>query len=212
MQWLLLSVLGVLFFIILLTIIPVYITIRYQKDRHTDNLSMELRFLRRIHFTFKVPLSNAKTSAQSDKQDASTALQPFRWIFSLFYTFLEGHSDAPSVFEASKFSLIAASAVALTRECRLFRWKTQIGLGDAAATAWAAGVVWGIKGGIMAFLGSRIRFHRTPTLEVMPDFSQTGLSIWLHCIFRVNVGHIIIVGIRNLLKVGMLKGVKAVGK
>lgn len=242
MQWLLLGVLGFLFFIILLTIIPVYVTISYQRERKLDDFRIELRMLKRVHLTFRVPVIKRKSgdlppqvealfevelptgSELAGKvesgsatllqrwEDVSEAMQHFQWVFTILYAFLEGKLEAPPLFGIPNLSVVTASAIRLTRDCRAFTWKTKIGLGDAAATALVAGLLWCIKGGVMTFLGPYIHFHRAPELEVIPDFYQTDVAIRLHCIFRVNVGHIIIVGIRNLAKVGLLKGAKAVGQ
>ena len=79
-----------------------------------------------------------------------------------------------------------------------FEWKTRVGVIDAAVTAWAAGALWGIKGGLIGILQSRYEFGLTPYLQVIPTFGQTRFDTALNCIFELRVGHIILAAFNEL--------------
>ncbi|MDA8235520.1 MAG: DUF2953 domain-containing protein [Clostridia bacterium] len=82
---------------------------------------------------------------------------------------------------------------------RQFKWRTRLGLGDAAGTGVGIGALWGIKGVIY----TRLRNNTSPTgvrpqVQVIPSFHQPGFATDFDCIFAIRTGHIIITGINFL--------------
>ncbi|MHB8172584.1 MAG: DUF2953 domain-containing protein [Thermincolia bacterium] len=83
---------------------------------------------------------------------------------------------------------------------RQFKWRTRLGLGDAAGTGVGIGALWGIKGVIY----TRLRNNTSPTgvrpqVQVIPSFHQPAFATDFDCIFAIRTGHIIITGINFLL-------------
>lgn len=78
---------------------------------------------------------------------------------------------------------------------RKLEWKTEIGLGDAAASSIAAGVVWSIKGALLAIVRSNVAF-KSPTIVVTPNFQQFAAETSLKCMVLFRAGNAILTGYR----------------
>lgn len=78
---------------------------------------------------------------------------------------------------------------------------TELGLGDAAFTAVASGLVWSVKGMGLCILSYYFNIEKArPVLVVIPHFNNPNyLRIDYSCIFEFRLGHIIIV-IYQLIK------------
>ncbi|MGI6453863.1 MAG: DUF2953 domain-containing protein [Syntrophomonadaceae bacterium] len=73
-------------------------------------------------------------------------------------------------------------------------WKTVLGCDDAMDTAIASGGWWTLKGIILSLLTSKstVKDFR---IDVKPDYRPgPSLNSELHCIFRIRIVHIILVG------------------
>ena len=94
------------------------------------------------------------------------------------------------------------------------RWHVRIGLDDAAITAVVVGALGGMGGLISPLLQQELqipseRIH----WDIVPSFdSGSRLDMELDCILRVNVGYIMINGVFNLLRAGIMKGVDLIGQ
>ncbi|MBS4176035.1 DUF2953 domain-containing protein [Lederbergia citrea] len=72
---------------------------------------------------------------------------------------------------------------------RKFEWNTVIGMGDAAASAIAAGAVWSIKGAVLALLRSNLLFKKSPSVTVIPHFQQLTGEMSLRCMATLRAGN-----------------------
>jgi len=70
-------------------------------------------------------------------------------------------------------------------------WRTELGTGDAAATAVLTGVLWALKSALVGFLARERAFLRRPEIRVLPDYRRTVLAFEISCIFRFTLGDII---------------------
>jgi hypothetical protein len=77
-----------------------------------------------------------------------------------------------------------------------FEWHTNVGIGDAAATAILCGAIWSVKGSIVGLISNYMRLIKRPTLTVTPNFQQTVSRIQLKCILQIRIGHAIWAGIK----------------
>ncbi|AZB43935.1 DUF2953 domain-containing protein [Bacillus sp. FJAT-42376] len=75
-------------------------------------------------------------------------------------------------------------------------WHSRFGLGDAASTGGAAGMVWTLKGLICGAAGQYMKLKANPLLSVVPVFHGLCLDIQVIGIVRFRIGHAIIGGIR----------------
>ncbi|MGD8189734.1 DUF2953 domain-containing protein [Brevibacillus ginsengisoli] len=85
-------------------------------------------------------------------------------------------------------------------QCKEIAWHTKVGIGDAAATGTLTGIVWSVKSMILASLTRYVTLRTFPRLSVQPEWNGIGVRTEVRCIFTVRVGHIIVAGIRILLK------------
>ncbi len=82
------------------------------------------------------------------------------------------------------------------------RWKgltaaTRVGLGDAAATAIAAGSLWGIQGALSAtFAGCLGIPPRVIRLEVRPEFTRRILEVKIIASLQVRLGYLLVAALR----------------
>lgn len=72
-------------------------------------------------------------------------------------------------------------------ECTTFSWNSRIGLDDAAITAQAVGVVWGIKSMLVGYVIRYVQMKITPQLAVMPQYNILDYSteIKVNCRIRI---------------------------
>lgn len=74
---------------------------------------------------------------------------------------------------------------------------TRLGLGDAAATAIAAGSLWGIQGALSAvFIGHLGIPLNVIRLEVHPEFTRRALEVRVIASLRVRLGYLLAVAVR----------------
>lgn len=83
-------------------------------------------------------------------------------------------------------------------------WQSQVGTGEAMETGLLTGVVWSIKGSILGIISKYIILTKDPILVVEPNFQQRVFRTNFECIISFRLGHVILTGIRIILK--FLKG------
>lgn len=81
------------------------------------------------------------------------------------------------------------AAVRLLRdaECTEFRWKTDIGLEDAALTAVAAGVCWAVVSSLVGWGSRFVRPAARPDVRVRPVYGETVFSTELSVAVRIRM-------------------------
>lgn len=77
-----------------------------------------------------------------------------------------------------------------------FEWHSQIGIGDAAYTGMLTGAAWSIKGGVIAIISSYMKLKSMPILTITPDFNRICSRTKLQCIFHFRIGNALEVGLR----------------
>lgn len=75
--------------------------------------------------------------------------------------------------------------------CEKLYWKTTFGSEDAALTGLGSGLLWSMKGLIVAILHNRIKVACRPEINVVPVFGRTHFEIDFSCIFRIRLGNVI---------------------
>jgi hypothetical protein len=91
-------------------------------------------------------------------------------------------------------------------KCTQFRWKTQVGLGDAPDTALATGMIWGLKSSMLGFLARYIEMDVRPEVNVMPRYNESKFSTNVFVVLRIRMFYIAIAGCRLLYRVFRVKG------
>lgn len=158
------------------------------------------------------------TAWQELWQNAMTVgklIQRYRFVLDFIYAFVYGLPPEKKYMPLGQRSLgyLMALISSITRHVEEFRWRTRVGVGDAAVTAIITGSLWTIKTTTLALLqGLSPCLPSNVHLEVLPDFEQRRVKVDLSCIFRLNIGHIMIAGLRNLARAGIKKGVNLIGQ
>ncbi|ASA22966.1 DUF2953 domain-containing protein [Paenibacillus donghaensis] len=81
-------------------------------------------------------------------------------------------------------------------------WSTDFSLGDAAATATAAGALWGLKWMLTGWFSRVVRLEHAPRLYVKPVFvDQAGFSTELVCAGKLSLAYVLYAGLKLLRKV-----------
>ncbi|NSL51300.1 DUF2953 domain-containing protein [Calidifontibacillus erzurumensis] len=70
-----------------------------------------------------------------------------------------------------------------------FEWHTSFGLGDAAQTGIASGLLWSAKGTIVGLLSKAMNLMTMPQLSITPSFQDRFATTRLICIFSFRIGH-----------------------
>jgi hypothetical protein len=71
-----------------------------------------------------------------------------------------------------------------TYELHKYEWRTVFGTGDAAKTAYVAGLAWGLKGLIAGMVYRNLTVKQRLKYEVKPHFQAQGFRTELTCIIR----------------------------
>ena len=80
-----------------------------------------------------------------------------------------------------------------------FELKIDIGTGDAATTAIAAGTLWGAIYGLLGALGTLIYVEKH-NVQINPVYTNSSFNLEGECIFKSRIVHIIIIVITILIK------------
>ncbi|WP_245640171.1 DUF2953 domain-containing protein [Paenibacillus dakarensis] len=87
------------------------------------------------------------------------------------------------------------------------RWETSIALDNAAETAAAAGMVWGVKHTIFGMLSFYLRLTDIPQLQVRPDFTgPPQLSSDMSFEIQMNFGRALYAGLILMVRILRSKG------
>ncbi len=71
-----------------------------------------------------------------------------------------------------------------------------IGIGDAAHTATITGVLWSVKGGLIALLSHYFRLKEMPALFITPNFQRPDIQTHLKCMIQFRIGNAMLAGIK----------------
>lgn len=81
-----------------------------------------------------------------------------------------------------------------------FIWTTNYGLTNPAYTGMVYGLFWSIKSIIFNFLQGKVKeVVNKPKFDIKPNFFKQEFSTHISCIFTLNLGHIIIAGLKILV-------------
>lgn len=77
-----------------------------------------------------------------------------------------------------------------------FEWHSVIGVGDAAHTGTASGILWAVKGSIIGLLSHYLSMKTIPKITVQPRFQQIITQTNLSCMIQFRIGHAIVAGLK----------------
>jgi len=132
-----------------------------------------------VHYSFELPRIKVKKEK---------AISPPKWL-----------GTASRFFKPLRIN--SAIIFYLLEKVRLRRltWRTEIGTGDPAQTGLLAGVIWGLKGLILAACSRLLAPGGAgPVVEIRPSFDRACFNMAFNCVLDVRLGHIFITGLKYL--------------
>ena len=91
-------------------------------------------------------------------------------------------------------------------------WSSSIGVGDAAATGMATGLLWSLKGAIVGILSVYMKLKSSPNLNITPFFQESLMRTRVVCIFSFRIGQAILGALRVVKYWKSTKGGKLHGR
>lgn len=201
MVWVVFFCVFVILLVVLLALLTVEVLIHYKRDASHDSFKLRIQSLGGIlHYQFNVPVSNLIHKTQDKLQmnipvqsEQNTIQSP--GFLSTYWPQIESFLDKFKELwrKMGSFRDKVISQLKIFRVYEL-NWKTEFGVGDAAATGTLTGIAWALKGSIIGFISHFMSLQELPKLEVKPAFFQQGFSTDVTCIIRFRLGEAIVAG------------------
>jgi Protein of unknown function (DUF2953) len=84
--------------------------------------------------------------------------------------------------------------------CTQLEWHTAMGTGQADETGAMSGMIWSVKSMLVGVASHTLSFRTIPRMSVQPVWNQTYLRTQLQGSFRLYLGHLLLTGIKVLLR------------
>ena len=151
-----------LIFLLVIILAPVCINIKYLRENNKDTLKITFILLWGL---IKLQMPSLKGWMQKTKNEDTE-----KTLFSM---------------KTVKNFLLLWKVMRKIVICDKFSWKTAFGLSDAAQTGVLSGMIWSVKGNILAFLKRYFIFNDPkPEIEVLPDFKKAYLFVEIRGVFK----------------------------
>lgn len=201
--WASLVVLGAILAAICL--FPVHLYIRFARKDEQDQIEIRIKaMLGLIRYTIVMPVVDLVTITNRQVQIRTKTkkgigeghkksrplmtitIDKIRAFFELQVLLKEKlHQFMPHIRSATKVFHIE----------KLY-WKTEIGVGDAALTGSATGIILAIKGTLLGILSRFFSLQQKPSFSVQPYFHTAYFRTQVDCIIRFSLGQAILAGIK----------------
>jgi len=80
-----------------------------------------------------------------------------------------------------------------------FNLRISIGTEDSFYTGIITGTLWIIAGAVASYLSNTFKTNKN-CINITPNFSEKELVVELYCIFKTKIAHIIVVGLKLLMR------------
>ncbi|MFD2672848.1 DUF2953 domain-containing protein [Marinicrinis sediminis] len=213
MVWLWIGgILAVIGCIVLL--LPIHIELEYKRVQANDRLTARLKAVGGlVRYNYEMPViqaeglsairvetktsSRKKTVKENDTEVTPRSIQHF----------------------IQKTKVLVEHAVGLLKwvnqtlwkvHCYRFRWRTEIGVGDAPQTAVCTGMIWALKSWLLGLFCSHVRMHVYPQLHVEPVYAHKNLQMHVDVYVRIRTLHAVLAALKLLKRIiKTRKGLKA---
>ncbi|MEY4480006.1 MAG: hypothetical protein RLZZ267_684 [Bacillota bacterium] len=91
-------------------------------------------------------------------------------------------------------------------KCEKMRWRTQIGLDDAASTALIVGITYAIKHSLVGISRRMISYEKIVDLLVIPTYNQSVFTTQLDSMFRIRLAHAIYAAFLLVFRISKTRG------
>lgn len=201
-----LVVLVLLIFIAIFIYIPVFIKIEIKRKDHDDIISVETTLLKcLIKFNYEISYNDLVTKNKSQLLKINRKLEEKNIEKDLLNKeSVLGFEDIIKIYNNIKkysntFNKIIHYIIKKIHINSL-NWSIKIGLGDAALTGIAYGVLWTIIGTLLNILLNykKIKEIKDMNINIYPNFNESILEIDFFCIIKLKIVHIIIAGFKGI--------------
>lgn len=90
--------------------------------------------------------------------------------------------------------------------CREVRWSTEIGIGDAADTAFAAGLLWAVQSSLLGFALHHVKLEQMPVMTVTPLYGESRFSTCFRCKIRIRLVYALSAGLQLAIRMMKARG------
>lgn len=200
MKWALVTIVAILLLLLFISLIKLKVKIDILHSQDNDHIKVKVMALfGLISYTYNVPL------VKIDKDTASVVVENQQQLG-------EDHNPATSTSSKNKITpnkmlekiqqakeflhhVIHLHAIVKRFMSHItihhFEWKSSLGLGDAAYTGTAIGVLWSLKGGLVGIVSQYMKLKTKPDLSVTPFFQESISHTRFQCIFSFRIGYAI---------------------
>ncbi|WNB93142.1 DUF2953 domain-containing protein [Bacillus sp. NEB1478] len=197
MEWILFFVAVLLLFTILLMLSTLHIELQFVHRNDNSDVQITLRMYRFLRYTLKIPLIqfDAKDHAVKIKEEKKASLgtekkKKKRITFRQFKN--QYKSFRGMLIHVQNFYHIIRHFLSKMKVENI-AWHSAVGLGEASASAIAAGSLWGIKGVVLQLINTFFILKGNPSVSVVPVFQGMHSETRFSCMVSFKIGHAIVV-------------------
>lgn len=209
--WICIGILLVILVTIWLSDIQIHL--QFRKFAHNDEITLQIRLLfGLVKLDYKVP----RLTLEGWQKGLTYRQKETDNVFGSHNKEHVGHLDFEKLKQKhEKFQLLINATSGwkiwykqFLRKIRVTKmnWSTDIGIGSAADTAVATGVVWAVKSVATGWAAGTFRFMQNPRLAVYPQFHTPQFATELDCIAKIRFGQAIVAGLALIVRVLKVKG------
>lgn len=199
MKWVLIGIIAILVLIILILLLKLRIKIDILHSQDNDHIKITAKALfGLISYTYNVPL------VKLDKESASLIVKSEQNLGNnddnkeitnnkrkkiTPHLMIEKLKKAKELLEHVVHFHVIVKNFFQHVTIHKFDWMSSVGVGDAAHTGVAIGMIWSLKGGIVGLLSKYMKLESYPKLSVTPHFQEKISHTRLICIISFRIGH-----------------------
>lgn len=204
---------GIIMLLVIIWFTMIRIELEYSRKQEKDQLLVEFSaWWRLVRYKINVPLLDLepqgveytqKTEGEIENDEGATKKKKKKLLSpqDVYNVKLKADSWIKKVHNLKHMLRKTLKKI----RCDQLEWNTKIGLGDAAATGTFTGLVWGIKGCIIAVIAHFISLRSVPCIQVVPQFQNLWLESQFKMRVRFRLGVVVIAGLKvyfNVIRKG----------
>ncbi|CAM3569773.1 DUF2953 domain-containing protein [Marinicrinis lubricantis] len=208
MLWLWVTLSILLLVILIVMFLHIHIHVQYKRRQENDRFIVELSALFGLFkYSLELPVIQFKglegvefKTGTSTNNVMNQNKKEWDWEVG-FHKVMEIVDRAKALLKHTYGMMDWSKDTMKHVKCVQLRWKTKLGVGDAAYTGVSVGIVWGIKSWFIGFLSSRLSMKAFPMLDVEPLYNQTALVLEGEARFRIRTFHAVVAMIHLLRRI-----------
>lgn len=200
MKWLFIVLIILLLLILLIIISKITILLSYHHIKDDDQLTIKFRiWFGLIRYTISVPVIKIDDDSPEivyKKESGAEGKQKVETKDVTADNFVTSLKDSKELLQhVVSFNKIVRHFLRKVSIKKL-KWHSVIGVGDAAHTASITGVLWSVKGSLIALLSHYFRLKEMPALAITPNFQRLDIQTHLECMIQFRIGNAMLAGIK----------------